>query len=274
MIALGIFAKTFSGNNLNARIRSLKASGFTLAHFNMACVGMEAMPEEIPETVIQEIQQCLKEEGISLCGISATYNMAHPDPLVRAEGLKRLEVIARRARAIGTDFISLCTGTRDPLDKWQHHPDNSSKEAWEDMRASMESALLLAEKYDLRLGIEPEHANVVKDAHAAKRLLSEMQSPHLGIILDPANLFERAEVEEIKVKIDLALDLLGDHLFMAHAKGRDSQGNFVAAGRGIIPFDYFIKQLQFTHFQGPLVAHGLDEKEASLVKQYLRRYSS
>lgn len=274
MISLGIFAKTFSGTILQNRIISMKSAGFKLAHFNMACVGMEPMPAEIPHTIIQEIQQTLQEAEVSLCGISATYNMAHPDKSVRENGLKRLDVLARHAKEIGTDFISLCTGTRDPMDKWKYHPDNSSPEAWKDMRQSMEKALLLAEKYDLRLGIEPEHANIVSNASQARQLLADMQSPHLGIILDPANLFERATIEEIKSRIDQALDLLADHLFMAHAKGRDAQGNFVAAGKGIIPFDYFIKQLQLANFQGPLVAHGLDEREAKEVHQILRRLSS
>ncbi|WP_366512989.1 TIM barrel protein, partial [Mesorhizobium sp.] len=56
------------------------------------------------------------------------------------------------------------------------------------MRAELEEALELAEKHDIRLGVEPEPGNVVANAVLARRILDEVKSPRLGIILDAANL--------------------------------------------------------------------------------------
>jgi len=86
--------------------------------------------------------------------------------------------------------ITLCTGTRDPNNQWRGHPENVSPEAWHDLVDSMHSALQIAAAQTITLAIEPEISNVVDSAAKARRLLDEMQSPNLKIIMDAANLFQ------------------------------------------------------------------------------------
>ena len=188
---LGIFAKTFPGSDPASVLAQVRAAGFATAQYNMACSGLPPMPDEIAPAVSAAVAEASRQTGIRLCAVSGTYNMAHPDPAIRAQGLRQLEVIASTCAAMGTGLITLCTGTRDPDDQWRHHRDNGSAEAWRDMLAEMEKAVAIAERFGLRLGIEPELANIVSDAARARRLLDEMKSERLAIVLDPANLFER-----------------------------------------------------------------------------------
>ncbi len=118
--------------------------------------------------------------------------MIHPDVAVRRSGLRRLGVIVAAARAMGTGLVTLCTGTRDAEDQWRYHPGNGSPEAWRDLQVEMEQALATAERHGIDLGIEPELANVVSSAQLALKLIGEMKSERLRIVLDPANLFEVA----------------------------------------------------------------------------------
>jgi sugar phosphate isomerase/epimerase len=131
----------------------------------------------------------------------------------------------------------------------------------------MARACAVAEPLGLRLGIEPELGNVVIDAAAARRLIDDLGSPAPAIVLDPANLFEvapdRAEI------IARAVDLLADRIVMAHAKDRDAQGNFVAAGTGVIDFPAFTTRLRAAGFDGDLVTHGLTAAEAPTVARFL-----
>ena len=53
-------------------------------------------------------------------------------------------------------------------------------------------------------------------------------------MLDPANLFETAAPAERRRIIDEAVDLLGPDIVMAHAKDRDAEGGFAAAGSGVV----------------------------------------
>ena len=266
---LGIFAKTFPGADPGAVLAQVRAAGFATAQYNMACSGLPPMPDEIPPEVASAVANAAKQNDISLCAVSGTYNMAHPDPAVRGDGLRRLEVIAAACAAIGTNLITLCTGTRDPDDQWRGHPANASPEAWRDMRVEMEKAIAIAERYGLRLGIEPELANIVDSATKARRLLDEIGSPVLAIVLDPANLFEQAELSDQRRIVTEAIDLLADRIVMGHAKDRTATGAFATAGQGALDYPHYLGCLRAAGFNGDLVTHGLAAHEASGVAAFL-----
>lgn len=270
MIQVGVFAKIFERSSILDVLQSVRDSGFESAHFNFAAIGFEDMPEEITPEIIEQIKSAILDTSIPLIGISATFNMADPDAHIRLNGLKRLEKIAGICSVIDIPLISLCSGSRNIRDKWAPHPDNNSPEAWKDMVNTLETAILIAEKNDVYLGVEPELANVINSPLKAFELITEMQTDRIKIIFDPANLFEKASTKEIKSTISFALDLLHPFLGMAHAKDRTSSGQFTAPGLGIIPFDFLFECLQSQNLNIPIVAHGFSEKEAKAVAQYLK----
>lgn len=208
--------------------------------------------------------------GLQMVGLSATFNMCHPDEKVRLDGLHRMKVLAESCEALTNNLLTLCTGTRDPNDKWKHHPDNASPKAWLDMCRTMEKAVELAEQHQLYLGIEPELANVVSNTTKAQQLLAEMATDRIRIILDPANLFEQASTQEIRYRIAEAVDVLGPFISLTHAKDRSPEGKFVAPGKGVVPFSYFLAQLKEADVHVPIVAHGFDESEVPFVAHFLK----
>ncbi|MGL4488724.1 MAG: sugar phosphate isomerase/epimerase family protein [Rhizobiaceae bacterium] len=267
---IGIFAKTFAAQGAVPVLTAARNAGYETVQFNMACMGLSSMPDEIPVQMASEIARASKRTGVSIAAVSATYNMIHPDITQRELGMRRLETMMQAANTIGTGLVTLCTGTRDTEDQWRHHPDNQSREAWADLLTEMEMAVKLAEAYSVDLGIEPELANVVNNADAAQRLIRDNGSPRIRIVLDPANLFEVAGAKERHDIVAHAVDLLGDRISMAHAKDRNAAGQFVAAGTGVIDFVHFVSCLQSAGFDGPLVTHGLAENQASEVAAVLR----
>lgn len=263
---LGIFSKTFDGNVLQA----VAAAGFSAAQYNMACSGLAAMPEHITPEEAQAVAQAARDSGIEITAVSGTYNMVHPDLRVREAGHVRLEVLAQACAGMGTQLITLCTGTRDPDDQWREHPDNTTPAAWRDLLQSMETAIAIADKYQVYLGIEPELANVVNSAARARQLIDELGSPRLRIVLDPANLFEVATLGEQRHTVAQAIDLLADRIAMGHAKDRYADGRFATAGQGVLDYPHYLSQLKAVGFDGPLVTHGLAAAEAAGVAGFLR----
>jgi sugar phosphate isomerase/epimerase len=267
---LGIFAKTFAGQTPHDVISAAASVGYSAVQYNMACSGLAPMPDEISATAAQDIAAAARAHRVSHAAVSGTYNMIHPDKRIREEGLARLDVLASRCHAMDTRMITVCTGTRDAGDQWRHHPENASPDAWRDLLAEMEKAIMIAERHDIVLGIEPELANVVNSAERAKMLLAGLQSSRLKIVLDAANLFERTSLDDQRRVISTAIDLLCDHIAMAHAKDRAADGAFVAAGKGVLDFDHYIASLRAAGFDGALVAHGLSAAEAPGVSHFLR----
>jgi sugar phosphate isomerase/epimerase len=266
---LGIFAKTFPGADPATVLAAVRDAGFATSQFNMACCGLPSMPDEIDAATIGAIRAAQGSTGVANIAMSGTFNMIHPDPGVRATGLRRLRVLAEASRALGIRIVTLCTGTRDEEDQWRHHPDNVTPEAWHDLLAGMEAAVEIAERHEVVLGIEPELANVVASAAKAKQLLDDIDSDRLGIVLDPANLFEVASLEEQRRLGSDAIELLGDRIVMGHAKDRTPDGGFTTAGQGVLDYAHYLTALKATGFDGPLVTHGLSAAEAPGVARFL-----
>lgn len=266
---LGIFAKTFDGGNTESTLRAARRAGFGCVQFNMSCAGLPSMPEAISTRDAYEIANAARAVGVTIVAVSGTYNMIHPDPSQRAQGLMRLRVLAAACAPMGTRLITLCTGTRDPQDQWRRHPDNDTEDAWAELLKQMTEAAAIAEEFDVELGIEPELANVVSSAARARKLLDEIATPRLRIVLDAANLFEVEPVERQRVIVAGAIDLLGDRIAMAHAKDRTASGAFAAAGTGVLDYKHYVACLRGAGFDGPLVAHGLTEAEAQPVARFL-----
>ncbi|TGT41103.1 sugar phosphate isomerase/epimerase [Mesorhizobium sp. M8A.F.Ca.ET.165.01.1.1] len=267
---LGIFAKTFPGIDPAAVLAAVKKAGYETTQFNLACAGLPSMPDTVPADAVAAIRVAARSSAVSLAALSGTYNMAHPDRTVRDEGLRRLGVVIDTAAALAIRLVTLCTGSRNAADQWAYHPDNATPAAWSDMAAEMEKALALAETAGVDLGIEPEQANIVTSASDAMRLIAEMGSKHLKIVLDPANLFEHATPDEARTIVAAAIDEAAGHIAMAHAKDRHGDGRFATAGQGVVDFPDFVARLKGVGFDGALVTHGLSADEAAGVAAFLR----
>jgi sugar phosphate isomerase/epimerase len=268
---IGIFAKTFSRPSLIETLDAVRHSGLRTIQFNMALAGGPSMPEAIPDELAVEIHRATADRGLRMAAVSGTYNMSHPDPEVRADGRRRLGALIAAARGLGTDVVTLCTGSRDAADMWRGHPDNTTAEAWHDMIASVEAAVRQAESHGVTLAFEPEHNNVVGSAAAARRLLDEIGSPHLKVVIDAANLVEGDELDQQRATLHEAFELLGGDLVLAHAKDVRDDGSIVAAGRGALDYDEYLALLaRVAGERVPLILHGLSEPEVSTSVAFLR----
>lgn len=266
---LGIFAKTFEGTQPGAVLDAVARAGFVAAQYNMACSGLAAMPDLIEVEQARAVADAARTAAIEIAAVSGTYNMIHPDRAVREAGHRRLAVLAERSHAMSTRLITLCTGTRDLHDQWKEHPDNDTPEAWRDLTEAMETAIGIADRYDIDLGIEPELANVINSAAKARKLIDEMQSPRIKIVLDPANLFEKATLDEQRTTVSAAIDLLADRIVMAHAKDRNADGSFATAGKGVLDYAHYLGRLRAIGFTDSLITHGLAASEAEGVARFL-----
>jgi sugar phosphate isomerase/epimerase len=274
-VRLGIFAKTFSRSSLEGVLDAVIGHGLCEAQFNMSVAGLPSIPDEIDPALADRVREAAAERDVSLVAVSGTFNMIHPDPEVRRDGLRRLDVLAGACERIGTSTVTLCTGTRDPRDMWRRHPDNATPEAWRDLLAAMQEALETAERRCVTLAFEPEVNNVVDSAEKGRRLLDEMLSPRLKVIMDAANLFDAEDPARRLSRsgeiLDEAFDLLGGDILLAHAKDVKGSGEVITAGKGDLDYALYLKHLVEAGYEGPLVMHGLAEDEVDGSLAFLQR---
>ena len=244
---LGIFAKTFARPSVEEVFDAVRAHGLDAMQFNLSVTGLASLPDSIPPELADRVRTAARARELDIAAVSGTFNMAHPDPQARASGLRRLDVLAGACGRLGTGVITLCTGTRDPEDMWRRHADNTTTEAWQDMRATIIDAIAIAERHDVVLAIEPEISNVVDSPAAARRLLDELRSPRLRVVIDPANLFDAGDpsrqLASSEAVLSEAFELLAGEIVLAHAKDVTEHGSFAAAGQGDVDWERYLTLL-------------------------------
>jgi sugar phosphate isomerase/epimerase len=264
MAKLGLLSPEFPSVSLSANLDAIAATGAVSVQFDLASAVGHTFPNELSQDIVEAIHAGFSQRQLTLAALSGTYNMIDPDRQAReagAEGLNRVIALAPR---LGTNIVTLCTGSRDPGNMWRKHPDNDTPEAWLDLLVQMEEAVRVAEKYGVTLGVEPEIGNTINSVHKARRLLDEVRSPQLKIVMDGANIFQRGQLSNMRKVLDEAFELLGSDIALAHAKDLDKDGEagHLPAGRGRLDYRYYLELLKTSGFEGSIILHALKPGEA------------
>lgn len=218
----GGFARMYPRPTAQDLAAALADAGLVQVQLNLNALGLPTIPAgaDLEGIDFPGLAATFAEHGLSLWGLSATYNMAHPDPAIRRAGTEAAAAyIAAIPHGVAT-AATLCTGSRDAENLWRAHPDNGGEAAWNDFRAELDLLLEAADSSDLVLGIEPEPGNVVADADAAVRLIRELgtDAASVGFILDPANLVSARPRTEHAAVLEDAFDRLGERAVCIHVK--------------------------------------------------------
>jgi sugar phosphate isomerase/epimerase len=270
---LGIFAKTFVRPNFQECLAAATGQGVDCVQFNFSCAGLPTLPGLLDPALVQSVRSELERRALSMAAVSGTCNLIHPEPGQRAKEVRNLAALIRACPDLGTSVVTLCTGTRDPGDMWRAHAENHSTDAWRDLENSLAALLPIAEEHGVVLGIEPEPANVIDSATRARKLLDEMKSPFLKIIFDAANLLRPETLPTQRKILSEAVELIGAETVVAHAKDLVSVpgSGHVAAGRGVLDYNFYLSLLKTVGFDGPLVLHSLSEKEVPAAVAFLKQ---
>jgi sugar phosphate isomerase/epimerase len=272
---LGIFARTFRRPTVAGVAAEVNQSGYALAHWNFAAIGLPTLADGLPDAAFADVRAAFDAVGIGIPSISATYNVIGPDTERRSAETTRAARLIRRARSLlGVDVVTLCTGTRDLENIWLAHPDNAAPEAWHDLRATLDVLMDAASDGGVVLGIEPEPGNVVRDAPTAARLLTELgDDAPVGIIFDPANLLGPETVSRQARILAEAVDLLGPRIVGVQLKDLTAEGASAAAGTGLMDYELVFRLLERIA-PVPLIVQDVTEVDAGRVRRDLsHRYT-
>ena len=262
--------------NADSLFALIRSYGFEAVQFAFSSIaetgfvpnGEIEIPASIPYAAVLQADRAARKYDLPIEVINGTFNMAHPDSAVREEGLRRFAVLVDAASALGAKYISLCSGSRNAAHLWTWSPDNDTQEAWDAMFDTISRAVALAEKGGITLAIESEAANIIDTPENARRVMDEVGSPNLKMILDCANLFHRgkAHPENLQDVIGHAFDLFGKDIVIAHGKDiREGDGiEFCGTGRGIVDFAFTARKLREAGYTGDMFLHGIYDEDDML----------
>ena len=269
---LGVFARTFPRDTAAQVAEAVQQAGFGLVQLNLNSFGLPTIPsgEVLAGLDLAGIRAAFADRGISIWAVSVTYNMIDPDAGRRARDTAQARAFIGRIPELGAQVATLCTGTRDRSDIWRGHPDNARESSWADLRASLAELLPAARAAGIRLGVEPEPANVVTSAVAARRLLHELggDAGLVGIVLDPANLVQVPTAHQQRDILTAAFTSLADDIVGLHAKDVTETG-YAAAGRGLLDYELIFSLRATLPGPVPVIVQDASETDSVRVREML-----
>ena len=275
---LGVMTRVFERPTIEEVATAIAAAGLSAVQLSLESAGLEPLPASISNDDCARIRRAFADRGISISAVSGTFNAIDPDVRQRTEAIRRVGMLAGRCRDLDSSVITLCTGTRHPTNMWRHHPANAEPAAWADCVATMRALSAYAEEAGVMLAFEPEVVNVVDTAEKAVRLIEEVGSPALRVVMDPANYFHPPMLTRVSAVIEEAFALVGNYIALAHAKdvrGPNPGGDECvrpAAGTGVLDYTTYLRLLTASGYAGGLIMHSLSESEVVSSKAYVERY--
>ena len=239
---IGIRLHDTAPGTLRERLSFARSQGFSCAHTALSKVledfRMEDAPEKLTEEFASRIRADFDAAGMECAVLGCYLNLADPDPERRAATQEIYKAHLRfaamtGARVVGTEtYANPASGFADPA---------RSEEAFRFFLDSLRPVVRCAEETGTVLAVEPVWYHIISTPERAARMLEEVPSEHLQIILDAVNLISPDQADHADAIIADAIDRLGSRVRILHMKdfvlSPDGKTDACACGLGAMRYE-------------------------------------
>ena len=141
--------------------------------------GVEFQDVHFPETrpaYLDRLRRAATDRGLAIIGIGIHNDFGRQDDFLRASEVVKVKQWVEVAERIGAPMVRVFAG-------W---PEGPAAERWDGMIANLKEAAAFAQAAGVRLGLENE-AGFTPSVTEHLRILDEVGSPALGLLLDTGN---------------------------------------------------------------------------------------
>lgn len=221
------------------RIADVHALGFACGHLALSKVIDEFPTDDgaLTPGLAMYIKKVFAQNDVDIAVLGCYLNLANPNPEKLAKITKRYLAHLRFASLLGCGVVGTETGA--PNETYTAVPECHGEEALQTFIQNLRPVVQYAEKTGVILAIEPVWKHIVYNPARARRVLEEIVSPNLQVILDPVNLLDISNYAQQKEIVEEAIDVLGEDIAMVHIKDfRVESGRLVSVGAGLGEMDY------------------------------------
>jgi sugar phosphate isomerase/epimerase len=184
----------------------------------------------------REIADTYRSAGIAIYSLGVYTNLIHPDPSEREANMAYFEQMMQVGAHMDVrTFITEAGHYHNPSEPAPAVEYHFQEEVWKTMVATGRKLAKLAERHRATVLFEPYYRHFFASAKRTRVYLEEVDSPHLRALLDPANLLELNDLNEM-------FDQLGPWIDCLHAKDRKLHvDRGVPAGQGDLDYPAFVR---------------------------------
>lgn len=236
------------------RLKVVKEQGFSCAHVALSKVIKEnsVANSALTPGYAMYLKRLFDKNELDCAVLGCYLNLANPDSAQLKEIQEKYKANIRFAAHLGAGVVGTETGA--PNTEYKFEEACWSEEALQQFIRGLRPVVTYAEQMGVLVAIEPVVRHIVCNPVRARRVLDEIDSPNLRIILDPVNLLESYNYEKQDEIIDQAIELLGKDIAVLHVKDfviKDGKLISVPVGQGQCHWDrimpYMKKEKPFMH---------------------------
>ncbi len=239
---------------IEERLKIVKEQGFACAHVALSKVISEnsVAPQALTPGYAMYLKRLFDKNELDCAVLGCYLNLANPDAAQLKAIQEKYMANIRFAAHLGAGVVGTETGAPNVEYKFEEACWN--EESLQIFIKNLRPVVKYAEQMGVLMAIEPVVRHIVCNPVRARRVLDEIDSPNLRIILDPVNLLESYNYEKQDEIIDEAIDLLGKDVAVLHVKDfviKDGKLESVPVGQGQCHWDrimpYMKKQKPYMH---------------------------
>lgn len=292
MIQVGIFTGYFP-YTLEETAKRIRDLGFNTVQLDVSFKDMDLSTENITKEKCNLIRDAFRRYNLPISCISGYTNLVHPDPEKRKNNLDHLKQIIRFSHELGSPYVISESGTFDSDSDWVHHPKNKTEEGYQDCKAVIADLVEHARTNGVTFLVETYVNNVIGSVEETLRLFGDIDSPNLGLLMDPTNYFEDHNIDNMDSTLNQIFNALSDKIIISHAKdvkrASSAQGvqmadidaseahalrgvgmiELPAPGLGSLNYDLYLKHLSRKHPNIPIIIEHLEESDVPRAKQFI-----
>lgn len=258
---------------LEERLANVHKQGFKCGHLALKKVISEYSVENgaLTPGFAMYLKKQFAKNDLDIAVLGCYLNLANPDKEQLQKIVETYKANIRFASMLGCGVVGTETGA--PNTEYLPVPECRSEESLELFIKNVRPIVEYAQDMGVVFAIEPVWRHIVYDPKRARRVLDEINSPNLQIILDPVNLLGIENYENREAVIDEAIELLGEDTAMVHIKDFVVENNdlkSVAAGTGIMKYD---RLLSFMKKNKPFIHATLEDtnpQNAAFARKYIQ----
>jgi sugar phosphate isomerase/epimerase len=292
MIQVGIFTGYFP-YTLEETAKRIRSLGFNTVQLDVSFKDMDLSTENITKEKCNLIRDTFRRYNLPVCCISGYTNLVHPDPAKRKKNLDHLKKIISFAHELGSPYVISESGTFDSDSDWVHHPKNKTEEGYQECKAVIADIVEHARATGVTFLVETYVNNVIGSIEETLRLFADVDSPNLGLLMDPTNYFEDHNIDNMDSTLNEIFNALSGKVIISHAKdvkrASSSQGvqmadidaseahalrgvgliELPAPGLGSLNYDLYLQRLSRKHPNIPIIIEHLDESDVPRAKEFI-----
>lgn len=197
-------------------------------------------PGKLSPGLAQSIGEEFDKQGVRISVLGCYLHMFDRDSEKRRLNVERFKELLRYSRDFGCPQVAFETG----VNPGQEYTDQD----WKVMKQTLEELAEEAERWGVFVGLEAANGHLVGTTDELYRMLQEVPSRNIGVVLDPGNLLDEHNFARQDEVIRQAFELLGSRIIACHAKDRvltpEGRLQTVTPGQGNMNYKLYMELLK------------------------------